>query len=214
LGNGADHYRRCSLQLFDALHAIVIGTVNYFRIAGRRKFGFGHAGSHRGSPSTTAAAAVPASAAIAIPVVPGRPILARSLRPFLSGCDDASDGGRCDSGLDFDRRRCRSFYRKHRGAGRAISPIPISTTITAVAAITASTAATTGLVLGNIFTGGDTLVVFAGLLQEIRNVKESVALESKLDERGLHSRQNAGDASFVNATYQRVFIGPLEKNLD
>jgi hypothetical protein len=45
----------------------------------------------------------------------------------------------------------------------------------------------------------DILIV---LLQfhKVRNIEEGIALQANIHERGLHSRQHAGDAAFVNGS--------------
>jgi hypothetical protein len=55
----------------------------------------------------------------------------------------------------------------------------------------------------------DDLVVLLVIFEEIRNVQERVAFQADIDERRLHSRQDAGHSSFVNATRQRIFLLPL-----
>jgi hypothetical protein len=56
------------------------------------------------------------------------------------------------------------------------------------------------------------LVEVLVFLKEVGDVQERVALQPQVHERRLHSRQNAGDSSFVNTTGERIFIGALEVN--
>jgi hypothetical protein len=53
--------------------------------------------------------------------------------------------------------------------------------------------------------------IFFGFFEEIRHVQERVALQAQIHESGLHARQNARYAAFVNAARERIFIGSLEK---
>ena len=55
------------------------------------------------------------------------------------------------------------------------------------------------------------LLVFL-FFQEIGYVKESVALQSNVDECRLHSRQDSRYATFVNGTSERVFVLTLKIN--
>ena len=47
-------------------------------------------------------------------------------------------------------------------------------------------------------------------LEEVSNVKESVALQSDIDECRLHSGQHSCDAAFVDRTCERVFVFTLK----
>jgi hypothetical protein len=57
--------------------------------------------------------------------------------------------------------------------------------------------------------GVDILMV---LFEKIGNVEKCVALQANIDKRRLHPRQNARDASFMDAACQRIFVGALEVN--
>jgi hypothetical protein len=59
--------------------------------------------------------------------------------------------------------------------------------------------------------GGD-LVQILGVFQlhEIRDIKESVPLQANIDKGRLHTRKDAGYASFIDGTCQGVFIFALE----
>jgi hypothetical protein len=56
---------------------------------------------------------------------------------------------------------------------------------------------------------GQVLVVLLKL-HEIRDIEESVALQSNVDESRLHARQHAGYAAFVNGSCEGVFVLALE----
>jgi hypothetical protein len=108
--------------------------------------------------------------------------------------------------------------------------LPVTSTVPVSAAVAISPAATlsTRLLLlllllrrrrrlrfgAGFFAGGHALIVFARLLQKIGDIEEGVSLEPEFDEGGLHPRQNACDASFVNAAYERILVGALEVNFD
>ena len=65
-----------------------------------------------------------------------------------------------------------------------------------------------------VFDTRDDLLVLLRVLEEIRNVKESVPFEADIHESGLHTRQNTGDTSLVNTTCEGIFFFTLVKNLD
>src|SRR5580765_3355381 len=48
------------------------------------------------------------------------------------------------------------------------------------------------------------------LFEEVGDVKEGVALESDIDECGLHSRKNSRNATLVDRTRERVFVLTLK----
>ena len=106
---------------------------------------------------------------------------------------------------------------------RPFATTPIAAAIP-IATLTASTTAgfAAGLQLllrlfvAGLFAAGrsHTFVVFARLLEEVRNVKKGVALQAEFDEGGLHPRQDARHAALMNAAYQRILIGTLKVNLN
>jgi len=51
-----------------------------------------------------------------------------------------------------------------------------------------------------VFSGGNDVVEFFDVFEEIADVKESVAIEANLDEGRLHAGKHASDAAFVDAT--------------
>ena len=52
----------------------------------------------------------------------------------------------------------------------------------------------------------------ACFFHEVGDVKEGVALEADVHEAGLHARQNAGDASVIDGTGERVLVLALVIN--
>jgi hypothetical protein len=48
--------------------------------------------------------------------------------------------------------------------------------------------------------------------EEIGHVEKRVALQTQIHECRLHSGENAGDSSFMNAAGERIFVGALEIN--
>jgi len=97
-----------------------------------------------------------------------------------------------------------------------VFPIPIPSVtaipITAISPIPAS-ASWLSRALRHRFVAGYAIDVLM-FLQKIRDIKKRVPLKAQVDKRGLHSRQNARDASLVNAARQRILVGALEVNLD
>jgi hypothetical protein len=57
------------------------------------------------------------------------------------------------------------------------------------------------------------IVVFE-VFENVADVQESVAVEADIDERGLHSGEDARNAAFVDATDQREFFFALDINFD
>ncbi len=57
------------------------------------------------------------------------------------------------------------------------------------------------------------LVVLFVVFEEVRNVKEGIALQADIDERRLHARQHTRYPAFVNAARQRVFLLALKIDL-
>src|SRR6185437_8985403 len=63
-----------------------------------------------------------------------------------------------------------------------------------------------------LFYRADDGVVLIGIFEKVGNVKKGVPFEADIDKRRLHSRQNTGYATFMNATRERVFFGSLVEN--
>ncbi len=57
------------------------------------------------------------------------------------------------------------------------------------------------------------IVVFE-IFENVADVQESVAVETDIDERGLHTGKDARDAAFVDATDEREFFFALDINFD
>jgi hypothetical protein len=57
------------------------------------------------------------------------------------------------------------------------------------------------------------IIVFE-IFENVADVQESVAVEADIDERGLHTGEDAGDAAFVDATDQRELFFALDINFD
>jgi hypothetical protein len=51
------------------------------------------------------------------------------------------------------------------------------------------------------------------LLHEVRDIQESVPLESQIDERRLHPWEHTGNAAFINGAGEGVFVLALVINL-
>ena len=60
--------------------------------------------------------------------------------------------------------------------------------------------------------GADYRVVLVVILEEIGYIKERVALQSDVYECGLHSRQDAGDAAFMDTAGEGIFFFALVEN--
>lgn len=59
---------------------------------------------------------------------------------------------------------------------------------------------------------GDVIDILV-FLQEVRYVKERIALQAQVHESRLHARKNPGHASFVDAGGKRVLVGALKVHL-
>jgi len=87
----------------------------------------------------------------------------------------------------------------------------ITVAIAIPTAIPVPAAATLTLLAGGSLIAGYLVDVFV-LFEKIRNVQEPVTLQTHIHEGRLHSRKHAGDAALVNASGERILIGPLEEN--
>ena len=162
------------------------------------------------SVSATPAAARPAASSLALFALCGEP-----LSFSISYIFDRGRSGRRDHGGFRDRKHrwCRGFrFQKTLGRrpGRwrrgifliaLVAPaVAVPSTITVPAAIP---------IAHRPLVAGD-LVEVVVLFKEVRNVQERIALQAHVDEGRLHSRQDARDASLMNAARERVFVGALE----
>ncbi len=57
------------------------------------------------------------------------------------------------------------------------------------------------------------IVVFE-IFENVADVQEGVAIETNFDESGLHSREDAGDFTFVDAADEGEFFFALDVNFD
>jgi hypothetical protein len=110
----------------------------------------------------------------------------------------------------------RNYSGNHRGLfGRTLGGRPVGRR--GVALLTAASIAIPSPVAAPIafpvadraLIAGD-LIEILMLLEEVGNVEKCVALQAYIDESRLHSGKHAGDASFVNAAGERIFVGALE----
>lgn len=58
------------------------------------------------------------------------------------------------------------------------------------------------------------VVVVLEIFEDVTDIEESVAIETDIDESGLHSGEDAGNAAFVDAADEREFFFPLDVNFD
>ncbi|HEU5478242.1 MAG TPA: hypothetical protein VFU90_00340 [Candidatus Tumulicola sp.] len=58
------------------------------------------------------------------------------------------------------------------------------------------------------------VIVILKIFENVADVEEGVAVESDIDEGGLHAGEDAGDAAFVDATDQRELFFALDINFD
>jgi energy-coupling factor transporter transmembrane protein EcfT len=58
------------------------------------------------------------------------------------------------------------------------------------------------------------VIVILKIFENVADVQEGVTVETDIDEGGLHSGEDAGDAAFVDATDQREFFFALDINFD
>jgi hypothetical protein len=58
------------------------------------------------------------------------------------------------------------------------------------------------------------VVVIFKIFENVADVQEGISVEADIDEGGLHTRKDAGDAAFVDATDQREFLFALDINFD
>jgi len=58
------------------------------------------------------------------------------------------------------------------------------------------------------------VIVILKIFENVADVQEGIAVESDIDEGGLHTGEDAGDAAFVDATDQREFFFALDINFD
>ena len=58
------------------------------------------------------------------------------------------------------------------------------------------------------------VIVILKIFEYVADVQERVAVETDIDEGGLHTREDAGNAAFVDATYQRELFFALDINFD
>jgi len=64
-----------------------------------------------------------------------------------------------------------------------------------------------------IFRITDYTIVFFAVLEEIRDIEESITFQADIHESGLHSRQNARDAALIDASGEGMFVFPLDVDL-
>jgi hypothetical protein len=62
--------------------------------------------------------------------------------------------------------------------------------------------------------GGDQGVILFHVLKEVRDVEEGIAVQTHVDERGLHAGEDPGDSALVDASGEAVFVFSLEIDLD
>ena len=58
------------------------------------------------------------------------------------------------------------------------------------------------------------VIVVLEVFENVADVEESVAIEANVHERGLHTGEDAGDSSFVNAADEGEFFFALDVNFD
>lgn len=58
------------------------------------------------------------------------------------------------------------------------------------------------------------VIVVLKIFEYVADVQEGVAVEADIDEGGLHTGENAGNAAFVDATDEREFFFALDINFD
>ena len=58
------------------------------------------------------------------------------------------------------------------------------------------------------------VIVVLKIFENVADVQEGVAVEADIDEGGLHTGEDAGDAAFVDATDEREFFFALDINFD
>ena len=66
---------------------------------------------------------------------------------------------------------------------------------------------------GRALLAGDGVEVLV-LFEKIRDVEERVPLQAEIDKGRLHAGKHARDASFMDASGERILVGPLEINFD
>jgi len=57
-------------------------------------------------------------------------------------------------------------------------------------------------------------IIILEIFEYVADVKKSVAIEADVNESRLHTGENAGDAAFVDAAYEREFFFALNVNLN
>jgi hypothetical protein len=50
------------------------------------------------------------------------------------------------------------------------------------------------------------------IIGEVRDIKEGIAFETEVDEGGLHTGKDPGDATFMDTASEGVLVGALEEN--
>ncbi len=58
------------------------------------------------------------------------------------------------------------------------------------------------------------VIVVLEVFENVADVEESVAIEANVHERGLHTGEDAGDSSFVDAADEGEFFFALDVNFD
>ena len=173
-------------------------------VGGRGLIGAGvlRFGQVAGAAFATSPAASPAAASAVTVAIATTPILGSGGNRLGPRSFSVALGG---------GHRFRGFLTGHgqggHGGDRAALPVAVAVPVTIPAEAAGAIPFGAGLIATHLV---EVVVVF---LKEVRDVEERIAFESHVHEGRLHAGQNPRHASLVNATRQRVLIGPLEVQL-
>jgi hypothetical protein len=59
-----------------------------------------------------------------------------------------------------------------------------------------------------------TVIVVFEIFEDVADVEERIAIETDVNESGLHAREDAGDSAFVNAANEGELFFALDVNFD